>query len=88
MTIQMAIAGETGASGQGKCDGCGGSGDDVAGALTCAPMLNCTGMAAVLPVERVPVGIQAVDVFIPVSSVARDLIAPPDTDPPKPSGLD
>lgn len=86
MAIQMA-AGEAGASGQGDCDGCGGSGDDGS-ALTCAPMLSCSGMTALMPVERGLVATHAAEVFVPVSSVARDLIAPPDPYPPRSRDLD
>lgn len=83
MAVQMAMVGDAGASGQGGCDGCGGSGDDGVGSLTCSSMLNCAGMAALLPVEGGLGMTHAAEVFVPVCSVARDLTAPPDPYPPR-----
>lgn len=81
--LQMAtMADDADPSGPGNCDGCGG-GDDGKGMATCAPVLNCSSMAAVLPVERGLAATHAAEVFVPVSSVAHSLIAPPDPHPPR-----
>lgn len=85
MAVQMAMTSDAGASGQGECDGCGGSGDDSADAMACAPMLNCSGMAAVLPMERGLATPQSTAAFSPVASVAHGLTAPPDPYPPRSS---
>lgn len=87
MAVQMAMTSDDGSSGQGECDGCGGSGDDSADAVSCAPMLNCSGMAAVLPMERGLMAPQSTEAFSPVASVAHSLIAPPDPYPPRPPDL-
>ena len=83
MAVQMAMAGDADMSGQGDCDGCGGNGDDSIDAVTCAPVLNCSGMAALLPAAGGLVATQTIKQVTPVSSVARDLTAPPDPYPPR-----
>jgi hypothetical protein len=64
----------------GDCDGCG---DDGSGVLACSAMLSCTNMAAVLPLQLDRVATHAAELFIPLSTMARDLTAPPDPDPPR-----
>jgi hypothetical protein len=83
MAVQMAMAGDVDMSGQGDCDGCGGSGDDSVDAVTCSPMLSCSGMAALLSAAGGLVATQTIKQVAPVSSVARDLTAPPDPYPPR-----
>lgn len=80
MAVQMAMAGDVDMSGQGDCDGCG---DDSVDAVTCSPMLSCSGMAALLPAAGGLVATQTIKQVTPVSGVARDLTAPPDPYPPK-----
>lgn len=80
---QMAtMAGDLGTSGPGSCEGCG-DGDDGKSMASCAPVINCGGMAAVISVESGMMTIHADEAFISVSSVARDLTAPPDPYPPR-----
>jgi hypothetical protein len=81
MAVQMAMASDAGASGQGDCDGCG-SDDDAANAVACSSVLNCSSVA-LLPVECGLAVIKPAKLFIPISGVARDLTAPPDPYPPK-----
>lgn len=83
MAVQMAMAGDADMSGQGDCDGCGGRGDDSVDAVTCSPMLSCSGMAALLPAAGVLTVSQTIKQVAPVSGVARDLTAPPDPYPPR-----
>ena len=83
MAVQMAMAGDADMSGQGDCDGCGGNSDDSADAVTCAPVLNCSGMAVLLPAAGGLAVTQNIKQGAPVSSVAGDLTAPPDPYPPK-----
>lgn len=79
MAVQMVMTSDAGASGQGDCDGC----DDSADAVTCTPVLSCSGMAALLPAAGGFTVAQAIKQVTPVSGVARDLIAPPDPYPPR-----
>lgn len=79
MSLQMAMAAEAGASGQGGCDDCAG-GDDAG--MTCPSALLCS-VIAILPAER---GMPAAT---PARSpdrtfrLARGLAAPPDPYPPR-----
>lgn len=85
--IQMAtMADGAGTSGPGNCDGCGG-GDSGKGMATCAPVLNCGSMAAVLPTESALATTRSADPFSPVLNVARSLTATPDPHPPRPHDL-
>lgn len=85
--FQMATtADDAGTSGPGNCNGCGG-GDSGKGMATCAPVLNCGSMAAVLPMESALATVRPADLFNPVSNVARSLTATPDPYPPRPHDL-
>lgn len=85
MAVQMAMTSDADASDQGSCDNCGGSGGDTADAVTCAPMLNCSGMAAALPMERGFVAPLSTKALPTASRVAHGSIAPPEPYPPRSS---
>lgn len=83
MAIQMAMSTDADTSGQGDCDGCGGSGDDSTDAVTCSSVSTCAGMTALLPGTDGLAVFQIIKQGTPVSDVAGDLAAPPDPYPPR-----
>lgn len=88
MTVQMTMASlDSGVSGQGDCDGCGGSEDESIDAVTCSPVLTCCGVPALLPDTSGLAVTQTLKQVIPMPGVVRDLTAPPDPYPPKSSIL-
>jgi hypothetical protein len=86
MGLQMAMASDTGASGQSGCDGCGSS-DDSSNAVSCSSALSCSG-AAVLPVANNLAQPRPVDRPLPIAGFAHGLSAPPDPYPPRLTHVD
>lgn len=82
--VGMTMAAEhAGAFAEDDCSGCGGGVDGDTSVVTCAPAFTCTGMPALLWVERSFAAPDSAEQFVSAVAVARHLTASPEPYPPR-----